>query len=343
MQGSCQPAPENPSPPASENSCYRNHLQAIADLAPTLKEAELRVLLAMTADAAKTGQQSTRISLRQLAKACGRTNSAAATTRACAALIARGLVAQRKGTATTASAYLLNFLGTLTMPQAPGVPVTGGVAPRTTPLPKGGVPPTTPLLLFGQHPVLFGTTPPPENKGLSGKPASVDIEGLITFEGLIDRLSRANFKTVDPKTLDEARAFMHGYRAKMGTPQPAEPWPPHPPDNRLIAQFLATGDGVGGWPALQRMLYTLMHEKKAPGRSYAWFISVAAQRLHGIDPRKLAEKRQQLRLLKAANQPPNEHKANDEIKAANKSAAEATTHELIQEAIAAAAAAKRLA
>ncbi len=78
--------------------------QRVAQLAPTLKEAELRTLLYLTSAALAKGQTSIRASSREIAEAtrCGRRN----VVRTLDALSERGLIAARQGTATTAATYL---------------------------------------------------------------------------------------------------------------------------------------------------------------------------------------------------------------------------------------------
>jgi hypothetical protein len=43
-----------------------------------------------------------------------------------------------------------------------------------------------------------------------------------------------------------------------------------------------------------------MAERKPPGYSYAWFISVALQRIHGVQPAALKARRAQLRIVDRA-------------------------------------------
>jgi DNA-binding MarR family transcriptional regulator len=75
-------------------------MEALADLAPTLKEAELRVLLELTRRQLR-GPRAIRASSRELASACkmGRSNVQTALDN----LPRRGLITTRQGTATTAA------------------------------------------------------------------------------------------------------------------------------------------------------------------------------------------------------------------------------------------------
>ena len=47
---------------------------------------------------------------------------------------------------------------------------------------------------------------------------------------------------------------------------------------------------------------SLLAERRPPGYSYAWFISVALQRIHGIQPTLLKQRRARLSLVKAGQQ-----------------------------------------
>jgi hypothetical protein len=105
---------------------------------------------------------------------------------------------------------------------------------------------------------------------------------------IIDRLLRARKNDYDRTTIERARKWLHGYMAKLGT-EPS----PHPPDDHILAQFLAVAD----WPPLERLLYDLLAERKRPGWSYAWFVTVALQRIHGIDPKAFRARRAHLKLV----------------------------------------------
>lgn len=130
------------------------------------------------------------------------------------------------------------------------------------------------------------TDPPPaENKELPRSTAAVDIDISIT---ILDRVLKARPTKADPAALTEARNWIWGYQRKHGREPNA-----HPPDDLIVAQFLA----VDEWPRLQAMLYELMAERKEPGYSYAWFISVALQRIHGIAPAAIKQRRATLKLV----------------------------------------------
>lgn len=54
-----------------------------------------------------------------------------------------------------------------------------------------------------------------------------------------------------------------------------------------------------------------MAERKEPGHSYAWYVTVAAQRIHGIRPQDLKTRRAELRLVKTHHQPAKEPETRD--------------------------------
>ena len=67
----------------------------------------------------------------------------------------------------------------------------------------------------------------------------------------------------------------------------------HRPDKRIIAEFLA----VAPWPDLLQMLRTMHAQKTKPGHSYAWFVSVANQRINDVSPEESRARRAEQRSL----------------------------------------------
>lgn len=148
------------------------------------------------------------------------------------------------------------------------------------------------------------TPPPTENTALPGQAPRLDIESEATE--VLDRVLKASETRTDAELLTTARRWLHGYCCKLGTDPNC-----HPPDNRIVAQFLA----IAEWPRLERLLYDLLAERRPPGYSYAWFISVALQRIHGIHATRLKARRAELKLVRAghgAAAPPPEQTANPE-------------------------------
>ena len=114
---------------------------------------------------------------------------------------------------------------------------------------------------------------------------------MENFARVLERLAKAKAKNYNSEKIAAARQWLHGYMAKLGR----EPHL-HPPDDAITAQFLA----VAEWPCLEALLYELLAERKEPGHSYAWFVTVALQRIHGIPPGTQRQIRAQLRLVKPA-------------------------------------------
>lgn len=265
-----------------------NWASALADLAPTLKEAELRVILEL-ARRQLTSPGGVRASGRDIARACktGRRNIQYALD----SLTTRGLITARQGTATTAATYRVNAFDTVLL---------GGVA--TTPPPPqqgvlGGVFTTPPLASLRRHPGDVTTPPPPESTRLTAAAASVEISTASL--AILDRVFSATGAKTDPEDLRTFRAWLHGYMSKLGRDDNNQPLRnPHPPDDKLVAQFLAADEPK----ALGTMLDALMLERQTC-QSYFWFVTVALQRRHGIGWQETKRARQALRIVKAGNKP----------------------------------------
>jgi hypothetical protein len=95
------------------------------------------------------------------------------------------------------------------------------------------------------------------------------------INSMIDRLQKANRSDYDPSQFEEARKRLWGYMAKYGRHEK-----PASPDDDIVAQWLA----CASWSELESLLYDLMAERKPPGDSPAWFVTVALQRIHGFSP-----------------------------------------------------------
>jgi DNA-binding transcriptional ArsR family regulator len=96
--------------------------EALADLAPTLRERELRVLLTLSKALINSEHKSGHMSLNALTAA---TQMAKSNVRlAIASLRERKIVAARAGTATEAAGYGLTFLRVRQIPER-GVPIVG--------------------------------------------------------------------------------------------------------------------------------------------------------------------------------------------------------------------------
>lgn len=253
-------------------------------LAPKLTEAELRILLHLCPLAVKDEWRTAQASLRDIAVAtgCARSNIRAALRR----LSTRKLITVRTGKPNRPTAIILQFLKTVelggSMADPPAPP--GG----STANPPGG-PTTIPPPLLGVSATIPRTGPtadPPatETKGLEdGNRSAFDID--YDPIQIIDRLLTARPSDFPADRRRDARRWLHGYQAKMSRDRSTAE---KPPDEKLIAQFLS----VAEWPRLEAMLYDLLAERQEPGSRYAWYVSVALQRIHGIQPEALRAARE---------------------------------------------------
>ena len=113
----------------------------------------------------------------------------------------------------------------------------------------------------------------------------------LDAESVLDRLFKARPKDHPDSRIQEARRWLHGYAAKFPARGQDQP---HPPDDQILAQFLA----IAPWERLLGVMYDLMAERKQCGQSYAWFVTVALQRIHGIKPDAVKARREELKLVK---------------------------------------------
>lgn len=115
-----------------------------------------------------------------------------------------------------------------------------------------------------------------------------DLNPDSNFVAVIDRLAKAKAKNYDAEQIIEVRNWLHGYKCKFGRDKN-----PHAPTDDEVAKFLS----IAEWPRLQDFLYGLMAERKEAGEKYAWFWTVAIQRLHHISPDEQRRIRSELRLV----------------------------------------------
>ena len=257
----------------------------VADLAPTLKEAELRVLLELTRRGAATPNHWVRASSRELATACrvARSNVQPAID----ALTARGLLTTRQGTATTAAAHQVNIPNTAKI----GGPVTGPPPAKRWPYSEATVD-----LFQGQGGPVTGP-PPYENKGHSISAGRVETSEQL--HPILDRVLRSRPSKADPDLLAYVRRWLHSYMAKLGVDDTNRPFletgnAPHPPDDGLVAQILAIADSQ----RIMRELDNMLLERK-PINKYGYFVTVLLQRIHGITWQQTKHARAALRVVRA--------------------------------------------
>jgi hypothetical protein len=106
-------------------------------------------------------------------------------------------------------------------------------------------------------------------------------------------LTKAKISDYDSGSLATVRDRIHGYRAKFGRPEHSRP-----PDPLLCAQLLAL---AGDQARIEGMLLDLGAERKEPGYSDGWFITVALQRMTGAHPALIKQRRA---ALAPARKPP---------------------------------------
>ena len=258
-------------------------LERVAELAKTLSCAEHRVLHQLLLRAYRENRHTAKGSTRELAHATGLARSNVKS--ALHSLVERNVIATDQGSSVRAAEYRLAFLDliVLSVSVVPGSKLGPPPPPETVQVglfqTQGG-PNLDPGVGAQQaHPPLFA------NKERAPARVDIDFDSLKT----IDRLLTAKPKKADPEAIQFFRGFLHSYVAKLGR----EPHP-HAPDDLIVAQFLSCGEVH----QLEKLLYDLMAERKEPGHSYAWFVSVALQRLHGISPQQFKQRRSELRVVK---------------------------------------------
>jgi hypothetical protein len=258
-------------------------------LLPTLKEAELRVLghLLRISDAGNRAEASSRA----IAEAAGlaRSNVQASVD----SLTRRGLVTCDQGGSRRPSSFRLLFLETAAFASGPiaGPPLAsqqGHLALQQGHLlaseqghggPTVGPPPDEESAVYGDR-----------SKERARAFRSIDSDS--SFATVIDRVCKASPKDFDAELLTKARGWFLGYMQRFGPLKD-----PHAPDDSIVAQFLS----IAPWPRLEQMLNDLMRERCECGRTYAWFIAVAWQRVLGMGPPR---QREAWALLKAKRSRP---------------------------------------
>lgn len=274
-------AETSPTPaPEAHNTIYvigarAAALLSLAALAPGLSEAELRTALYL-ASIEDPIHHSAVASSRQIAAATRleRKN----VIRALDSLGTRCLITTRQGYGRRPSSYLLNFTQTASF--SSGVTVTPLAA-------QSGVT-ATPLLPLFSNEVVSQRHHPSEPQ------APVDISIPTRSDSILDRILNAKPAHYDKPTLAELRQWVWKFMTQFG-PDPHV----HQPDDRLLAQMLA----IAPLQQLVRLCNTLFQEGKKPEFSYGWFVAVALQRIHGIQPDALQARRADLREVKRPKSP----------------------------------------
>jgi hypothetical protein len=262
-------------------------IEALSALAPTLKEAELRVLLELMSRPRCGDGIEVTASSRELASATRVSRSWLRA--AMASLEDRKIITTKPGTATRAAKHTLNFLEIIS---------TGGSV-ANPPNPQYVGPQRTQYVgSLRTHPGSVADPPLFENTPLPSERPRVDV--LRVGNPILDRVLNCKASKADPETLRYFRARLHSHMAKLGTDDTGQPLPqPHPPDDQVVAQFMACGDP----PELERLLQTLFMDRE-PCQRYAWFVTVALQRLHGFSFGDVRKAREKLKLVKRGQPAP---------------------------------------
>jgi hypothetical protein len=279
------PPDQQPDPPAqdagNELLVIGSWISAAADIARTLGPTELRLFIELSSrQIGKPGW--VEAGSRTLAKWARASRSA--TQAAIDNLTKRCILTVRQGNAVTGARYRVNVFD---VAQVPG--------PKFGPPPRPEIQAT--LALSSGHPGPEFGPPPTDSKQLTAAAASVEISTASL--GVLDRVFSATAAKADPNDVRTFRAWLHGYMIKLGRDDANKPLRnPHPPDEKLVAQFLAVDDPK----LLGTMLDNLMLEGHTCQR-YFWFVTVALQRRHGIGWQETKRVRQALRIVKAGNKP----------------------------------------
>jgi hypothetical protein len=143
-----------------------------------------------------------------------------------------------------------------------------------------------------------GPTPgPPPYKERAGAGASIDSistdsidRGGNIDQEVIDRMLRAEPRDFDAREIAEARRWVHGYQLKYGRDKNA-----HPPDDKIVAVLLS----IGGLAGTINLVNDLMADRPRPQPDrYSYYVSVAMQRLRGVDPKITKARWAALRIVK---------------------------------------------
>lgn len=291
-------------------------LQRIAEIANGLTKGELHVLLQLAARADSTDALVATASSRELAEA---TNLARASVQsAIDSLNEKRMITSSAGSVTQPSVHRLDCLETVengctgptTEPRVAQNLGQGGL--KSGPvvaqqLSQGGLT-AKPLVAqilsqsgpkieppVAQNPGQGGLEAEPRLYGKSGSYEVPHIERADTctdstctdsidlkIEKTIDRLQAAKKSDYDPEVFELARNRMASHHAKFAREQNRQPGLP---DDTITARFLSVAD----WPRLEALLCDLSGERKEAGHSYAWYVTVALQRIQGVSPNELRE------------------------------------------------------
>ncbi|GEM_PF-6973172 len=98
-------------------------------------------------------------------------------------------------------------------------------------------------------------------------------------EKILLRVDQAEAAAYPQEQIEIAKTALLSYRARFGQPDETAA----EPDQKILAQVLAcAAPEDGGIIRIQKVLAELAIERRPCGYSWAWFVSVMLQRIHGI-------------------------------------------------------------
>ena len=285
-------------------------LKHIAAIAKGLNKAELHVLIGLAARAELAGNHDAVASSRDLAEQTGLARASVQT--AIDSLNSSGVIKSDCGSATRAAQHRLLFLAAVEFEEggptvSPGAAQTLGhgglksepvvaqklgqggpiIRPVVDQILSHGGPETEPGVAQELGQGGLSSEPLPNGKSSTCEPAHIENASARAesiekndFDNLIDRLQKAKKSDFHDEVFEQARNLIASHHAKFAHEGSHIPGLP---DDQITAQFLAVAD----WPRLSRTLYDLMSERKQSSHSWAWYVTVAVQRIHGISPDKL--------------------------------------------------------
>ena len=271
--GSLQEAIPRPTDYWLSETELESPLAALAALAPTLKEAELRVLLHLAA----AGKTTAYVTIEALATAT-RTHRSAIM-RALATLDKRKIIRYDAGSRKSHGSRVdLLFLQTVSLncgrlkrPMQSTTPVA-----QSDQVAKDDVAQSDQVVLGDRSSVASKTLPP-------ATPAAPAASIKSDLDDLIDHVLNQENPTADT---EQVAALAYHLRAHLveiaGFPDPPQPDPP------VLAQCFA----IASYSELYRQLKDLRREQKKPMRpGYSWFVTVFLQRVHGATPARIQARR----------------------------------------------------
>jgi hypothetical protein len=303
---------DNKAPQYALSAISLEALRTLATLAPTLSEVELKICLHLTPAAIVYEQQHPGwfvaiASIRKLADATGAATSSVQN--ALASLVSRRHLTKHRGSAEKCSSFLVNFLKPLTIQKTVPAIGTGVDRSSTQGVPNFGTgvsrPSTqgvpnfdTPLQMDMEYSPHARASIDSDSDSIQSIEAATNPQDPWKTD-VLERVATAQPSHFETAAIKTASRWLQGYATKFHPTGQT----PHPPDARIVAQFLA----VAPWPTLERLLYELMTERLTPGAKYgAWFVAVALQRLHGIGPDEQKKRRADLRVMSRRLPPPQE-------------------------------------